>query len=428
MNKRTNLPRRTRRAPSYPAAAGSLSIFVLLLASACGPEQTAPPMVVRDSAGITIVENDHTQPAWGRDEVWQLAVTPAIQVGNILEDLDHHLYQAAHSQRLVSGGIVVANTGLSDVRVYDAEGDHVRTLRLTGEESSETARPLRSYQLAADSLLVIGSDGSLLVFDSEGALTRRSMLEAPGTGLDSPPVPIGTFDDGSLLFRAQHSADSTWRGVRRSRMRILHYAPSGNLLGSLGDFDDQTVLYSDREGGYVFGAAAHEATGDSTIWYGSSDRFELREIAADGRTVRLIRLDRPGQRVTGADVFAYRQAAIAPVRGTEREGATRALLDASEFADTFPAYAELIVDNVGNLWVRNYQWFDIGANRAWFVFDPVGRYLGDVITPSRLEIHQIGDDFVLGRMSDRRGAEAVYIYRLDKPARSARAPAETSTG
>jgi hypothetical protein len=31
-------------------------------------------------------------------------------------------------------------------------------------------------------------------------------------------------------------------------------------------------------------------------------------------------------------------------------------------------------------------------------------------------VHEIGDDYVLGHMSDGRGGEAVYIYRLEKPA------------
>jgi hypothetical protein len=49
------------------------------------------------------------------------------------------------------------------------------------------------------------------------------------------------------------------------------------------------------------------------------------------------------------------------------------------------------------------------------VFDAAGRFLGDVETPSRLELHDIGDDYVLGRMSDGRGAEAAYLYSLIKP-------------
>ena len=49
------------------------------------------------------------------------------------------------------------------------------------------------------------------------------------------------------------------------------------------------------------------------------------------------------------------------------------------------------------------------------MFDPDGSYLGIVRVPSLLEIFQIGPDFVLGRMADTRGREAVYVYTLIKP-------------
>ena len=75
----------------------------------------------------------------------------------------------------------------------------------------------------------------------------------------------------------------------------------------------------------------------------------------------------------------------------------------------------LAADDIGDLWVRNYQWFEVGSGKNWTVFDPEGRYLGEVTTPSILEIHQIGADFVLGRMADGRGREAVYIFVLEKP-------------
>lgn len=101
--------------------------------------------------------------------------------------------------------------------------------------------------------------------------------------------------------------------------------------------------------------------------------------------------------------------------GTDLEERMDTTLRQSVFADTFPAYDRILVDDVGNLWVRNYQWFDMGSGYAWSVFDPVGRFLGEVRIPSLLEIYQIGPDFVLGRMATITGREAVYEYGLLKP-------------
>jgi hypothetical protein len=131
--------------------------------------------------------------------------------------------------------------------------------------------------------------------------------------------------------------------------------------------------------------------------------------------LRIVRLDRAGPPVLQADRAAYRAAVARQVEGTPRAERMEETLDSSVFADTFPVFDQVIVDDLGDIWVRGYQWFDLGSGKSWMVFDPEGRFLGEVMTPSILEIHQIGADFVLGRMADRNGREAVYIFRLEKP-------------
>ena len=387
-----------------------LVAFALLL-SACSGETSRSGTTVSDSAGIRIVTNDHTRPGWARTERWALASNPAVQIGNVIGDPTQQLYQVAQSHRLQNGGVAVANTGLGEVRLFDERGYHVRTIDVG---DPVTAGPLRVSELTADSLLVYQADGSLSVFDSLGQRVRTATLAPPGDGLEPSPEALGVFEDGTMLFRARHPRDSTASGVGRRKARLLHHGLDGELLASFGDFDDEAVLFEDR-GGYIFGPTGVAAAADSTVWYGSGDRHELREVTPDGRTLRVVRLDRPGAKVLQADIASYRRAATNQVRGTPRESTMETTLAASTFADTFPAIDRIIVDDLGDLWVRNYQWFDLGSGKSWTVFDSQGRYLGDVSTPSILEIHQIGADFVLGRMADGRGHEAVYIFPLEKP-------------
>ena len=387
-----------------------LVAFALLLI-ACSGETSRSGTTVSDSAGIRIISNDYTRPGWSRAERWTLAANPTIQVGNVIGDPTQKLYRVAQSRRLQNGGVAVANTGLGDVRLYDASGYHIRTIDVG---DPVTAGPLRVYELAADSLLVYQSDGSLSVFDTLGQRVATAALASPGNGLEPSPEPLGVFEDGTMLFRARHPRDSTASGVGRRKARLLRHGKDGELLGSLGDFDHDAVLFEDR-GGYIFGPTGVAAASDSTVWYGSGDRYEFREIAPDGRTMRIVRLDSPGNKVLQADISSYRQAVTNKVRLTSRESTMETTLEASTFADTFPALDRIIVDDIGDLWVRNYKWFDLGSGKGWTVFDPEGRYLGEVSTPSTLEIHQIGANFVLGRMADGRGHEAVYIFTLDKP-------------
>ncbi len=79
-----------------------------------------------------------------------------------------------------------------------------------------------------------------------------------------------------------------------------------------------------------------------------------------------------------------------------------------------PAYEGLLVDDAGNLWVRDYRlpWDTVPS---WKVFDPEGRWLGTVQTPVRFAIFQIGHDFILGRHYDELGVARVRLYELIKP-------------
>lgn len=88
---------------------------------------------------------------------------------------------------------------------------------------------------------------------------------------------------------------------------------------------------------------------------------------------------------------------------------------ASEFATHFPAHYEVRTDALGNLWVQDYRPFRERVDREWSVFDEPGRYLGQVVMPAGLPIHEIGEDYVLGHWTDELDVEYIVMHRLEKP-------------
>jgi hypothetical protein len=240
-------------------------------------------------------------------------------------------------------------------------------------------------------------------------------VERPEGGFDGELEGAGSFADGSILFIGRLPVDASLTGVQRSTMRLMRFGPDGRLLDTFGDFPDATEIIG--EGVYVWGPTGVAAAGDSTLWYSSTDGFEIREVARGGRTLRIIRIDKAPPPVTDADRSAFRVAAVRQImreRGVSDDDA-EAIVDAYVHAETFPTFSQLMVDELGNVWAQVYRWFDLGGDRMWTVFGPDGRYLGEVVTPYALTVHEIGADYLLGHMSDGRGAEAVYIYGLEKP-------------
>jgi hypothetical protein len=385
---------------------------VLLVVCACTGE-SREATVYSDSAGIQIAVNDHRHPNWSRTDTWMVSHPPRLQLGNIPYDRTHQLYGVMHARRLRDGRIAVANSGVGDVRVYGPDGTLTQTIEMPKAHSGDGIAPMRVEQLGGDSLLVVTTAGALLIFDGSGKLLAESRLAGPSDLPEEPQI-VGAFRDGSLLARAVYPDDSAATGVGRRQVRLLRYAPDGQLLASFGDLGGQAILHGEA-GAYIFGATAQYAAADSTIWYAGADRYEAREIAPGGRTLRIVRLDRPGSRVTQTDIVAYRQAAKRVARGTPDEATIDAVLENSVFAETFPAFDQLRLDDAGSVWLRSYRWFDMGGGHSWTVFDSAGRYLGEVRTPAKLEIYQIGPDFLLGRLSTNTGQEAVYIWDLAKP-------------
>ena len=82
---------------------------------------------------------------------------------------------------------------------------------------------------------------------------------------------------------------------------------------------------------------------------------------------------------------------------------------------TLPAYEDMLVDRVGNLWVQHFE-VPGAPERTWSVFDGGGVWLGDTVFPDRFRPLEIGDDYVLGRFGDDLDVEHIQIWELVKPA------------
>ena len=74
--------------------------------------------------------------------------------------------------------------------------------------------------------------------------------------------------------------------------------------------------------------------------------------------------------------------------------------NALPLAESFPAISAIEVDLLDNLWVREYNLPGEEGRALWTVFDPDGLVLGLVETPPGLVIYEIGEDYILGKVSD----------------------------
>ena len=387
-------------------------------AAGCGDAQqgrSGLESVTRDSAGITIVENE--RPAPDTRLGWRIAEAPTVSIGAFQGDPEYQLYQVRDASRLPDGRIVVANAGTSELRVFDAAGAQLDTWGGLGEgpgEFGDFAAPWSVESWPGDSIAASDLfERRVSIFGADGAHGRTFLLEDPYYRL------VGVLPDGKTFVGTATSFTAGTMGTGMVRMDI-EYAiagPGGGVQMALGAYPGQErYIIDDDRGMRPYPQAFHHSAiarvwGDLII-VGSNDLYEIRAYTADGALARIVRREHDVRSPTRADHDAHLDELYAD--RTEQERArTLAELEDMPLLETFPAFGRVLTDARGYLWVEDYQLPGEPAP-PWTVFDPGGQVLGLVELPPDLTIFEIGEDYILGRTTDDLGIERVQLWPLDR--------------
>ncbi|HSG08666.1 MAG TPA: hypothetical protein VLA36_09915, partial [Longimicrobiales bacterium] len=189
----------------------------------------------------------------------------------------------------------------------------------------------------------------------------------------------------------------------------------GALVAELGEWPDNEQWSSfDVDHGHVqdllFGKRTVLAAGNDRFWVGTGEGYELRGYDRDGTLARIVRnlADEP-RRSTPAMVSG-RIVELQTHWGDDSEHMLP-VYEGQAVPDDVAPYDQLAVDGEGNLWAREHP-VPGAALDAWTVFDAGGRMLGSVAVPHRLELLDVGRDFVIGKSVDAMNVERVEVYRL----------------
>jgi len=375
-------------------------------------------VVVRDSSGIHIIEN--TTPAWADGRGWRISDQPSLHIGVSEGDSDYQLFQVVGALRLNDGRIVIANAGTGELRYFDPSG---RLLRRTGRKGGgpgEFQGLTWLGTLRADSLITFDwRTRRVSIFDSNGDFVRSTTLETLAT---APPshVHVDLLSNGSLLIGAQRlfASPDVGSGVHNDTIYHIRFEPHGISCDTIGRRPGAESYILVHEGGLEllplpFGHSPHTAAYRSGFYFGRGDSYIIGYYSSEGQLLRSIRKTHDRQSVTAADQHRFRKSMTEGIEDEQERRMIENLLADVPFPKTMPAYGNIIVDVEGNLWVEEYRrpWED---QPRWTVFNREGGLLGVVRTPPRLEIYQIGSDYVLGRWEDELRVEHVRQYELIK--------------
>ena len=388
---------------------------IAFVAGGCGDAGIAgraPEAVVRDSAGVTIVENPAPSDA---TPVWRVADEPSLDIGVVEGAAEYQLERVHHAARLSDGRIVVADGGAASLRFYDAEGRHLTSAGRKGGGPGEFEGLGQAFVGGGDSIYVWDWNLSRMsVFAPTGAFSRTFTLAAPAAAAGTS-FPIAIFDDGDFLAMQRRAFTPESRGgVYRDTLVYLRYSAEGQPIDTVGQWPGAEAYVESAERrvsvmSLGLGRDTHFAFDSAGLYVGDSARPEVALYGADGLE-RIVRFEHATRAVTPEDIEAYKRAQLESAEEQWREFQER-MLNTMPFPETMPAFRRVISDERGNLWVQRYDPVDDVASE-WQIFGDDGVLAAVATTPAHFWPMQIGEDWLLGRWRDEMGVEHVRMYHF----------------
>lgn len=400
---------------------------------ACGAAAQAPH-TMRDSAGIRIVES--RAPLWRAGDAWRVADRPSVSFplarsGASVKAGSESIAAVQDVVAFGGGYIAVALTaGRAQIRCYRRDGTLIATV---GEGEFTFLPSLHSF--GADSMLAFDGRARRGMVLDRACRTVRQWEPAPP---DDPSISgsmhvAGITGDGRIITTL--TAARTGRGpseLTRHRLHLfLQDGTGGNpvVLGSAPGveyFEGRGLLAIRR---LPFARESFVAVTDSGYIIATNDTYEILCYRLDGTLVGIMRRAVTPPPISPEQQLEYRKALrqlLREERERELDGMPDSLLqriaasqedmtDRIAFPPTFPAYAGVRVDRRGYLWVQAYEptLGQTPTSRVWSVFDPEGRWLGDLTLPQGFQLYEVSGLEVMGLYREGEGVLQVRTYRLE---------------
>lgn len=386
------------------------AVLAIALLGGCRPGgDGSEGVVVRDSAGVRIVENGPAQLE--RAARWSVSPVPLVDIGIVEGPEEYRLFRVSDAM-LLPDGVLLVNAGTGEVRRFDSAGAFVSAFGREGEGPGEFRAAMRVLRYRADSLAVWDERlRRLSVFTLGGAFQRQVRPERQAAN----PTLLCAFADGGFLLRDDRFMIPA-SGFADMQFTLVRYAADGAFEDSAGTYwygEIGRLRDLDLVGGPTFGAHGAAAASDSGIWVGDGRAYEVRRRDAGGALVAIVRWAGPSRAVSSEDADAYWAGRMAGDSPDDRRRMER-IRQALPVAEEFPAYQRLLAAPGGRLWVAAYRRPRDAAAPIWWVFDAGGELIATAAIPPRLRITDIGEGRVLGVERDSLGVERVRAYRLDR--------------
>lgn len=391
-----------------------VSLCIALGATGCGEGPQAgpgePPSFEQwDSAGIQVSETSGI--ALEQTVPWDVDSVPDLELGGVDGSGPTQFYRIGGIVGLSDDRLVVVDGDSRELRWFDGAGDHLLTMGGRGEGPGEFENPRFIPQHRGDSLLIL-----------DPRFRRFTWIAKDGSGfrLQDPPdnreliVGSASGAHGSrILFRTQ-SAECLLENICESPVVVRWVDLSEGVSKTIGGFSRWSARLTSLEGVPYFIGGPFDPVGVTAVdaegpVIERAPDFEFRRFNASGELTSIFRIDTP---IRDADGEALERA-TREYDGLFAPSSVRGAFDDMDLPAALPAFQSLVVDALGWYWAERFRLSESDPS-TWIVFDPEGRAHGTIQMPDGLEVHEIGEDYILGRWADDLDVESVRRYGLHR--------------
>jgi hypothetical protein len=309
------------------------------------------------------------------------------------------------------GRIWALESGDQEFRVFGADGRFIRTVGRKGGGPGEMRQVSGVAETRDGHLMVVDMQGGRIsVFDTAGSFLRGIPLSGgfvispwPG-GVDSAgyfynviPRPVaGGFEWALLRYDSAMTPLDTLIPPRQMvRQQFEHRSGQGNMMSVSVPFTPSMAWRLTRAGDF---------------WVIHTGTYELFRQSARGDTIRVVTKPFETMPVTSSE----KDSALARLKWFTDQGGK---VDRSRIPDVKPAVQGFQVGDDGYLWVNAIQ-SDTGSQRRVFeIFDPEGRFLGEVRLPFPLMSYPapiLRRDRLIGVTQDDAGVPYIVRARIER--------------
>jgi len=399
---------------------GATSLVALILCACSG--ESGWMGTVRDSSGVTIVENT-LEGIWDASQQWTLE--EEVRIGSIEGDADYQFGAIGFIAVDSRDRMFVMDAQAQHIKVFTADGRYEHTIGRPGSGPGELGQGAVSLYMGPGDTLLVPDLGNQRInkYAPDGTSIGSFRLEIE-RGI---PMAINATRSGVIVEQVRPLALPD-QPVRDTMDAIVTLAMDGTVLDTLKKFESGNTINfggGQPELNFFSPEPVWQITEDMRLCFGVNNDYSIGVYASDGSLERIVRkpftqtpvAERDQELMIDQMVELWTAAGVPPQ-------ALPQLRQIINFGEFYPAFASIQIGPGGTIWVQHIQSpselseeelaafnmiEDMGA-KDWDVFDPEGRFLGVVTMPPRFSPRVIVDNKIYGVFRD--DLDVQYAMRL----------------